>query len=212
MGKASLVEKRRDWKNTFAKKKEYKGKEGKVERRSGVLQRRLRNARNGIPRSQLRSHPDLTRPYSGLIVIAFCLFARRSFLRLRGRACSRTRVALFTGALITFLFLSAKNRTLISNYPTLSLSFAFRTFSMHFTIHVGGWLRYRKICNYYRNSTRIVDRTVFTRKNDLESSILNLNKNMFLPKYFILYILCILHIIRYARSIFFHFECYPISS
>lgn len=35
------------------------------------------NARNGIPRSQLRSHPDLTRPYSGLIVIAFCLFARR---------------------------------------------------------------------------------------------------------------------------------------
>lgn len=54
------------------------------------------NARNGIPRSQLRSHPDLTRPYSGLIVIAFRLFARRcSFLRLRA--------PLFTAALITFL-------------------------------------------------------------------------------------------------------------
>ena len=57
------------------------------------------NARNGIPRSQLRSHPDLTRPYSGLIVIAFCLFARRS-------------LPLFTAALITFFsFAPAKNRT-----------------------------------------------------------------------------------------------------
>lgn len=101
MGKASLVEKRRDWKNTFAKKKEYKGKEGKVERRSGVLQRRLRNARNGIPRSQLRSHPDLTRPYSGLIVIAFCLFARRSFLRAGcAGARARGRASLFSRALL----------------------------------------------------------------------------------------------------------------
>ena len=50
------------------------------------------NARNGIPRSQLRSHPDLTRPYSGPIVIAFCLFARRS-------------LPLFTAALITFFLL-----------------------------------------------------------------------------------------------------------
>jgi len=51
-----------------------------VERRAGEKRaprprRRLRNARNGIPRSQLRSHLDLTRPYSGLVVIAFCLFA-----------------------------------------------------------------------------------------------------------------------------------------
>lgn len=84
-------------------------KEGRVHgvREKGIEERDewVGNARNGIPRSQLRSHPDLTRPYSGLIVIAFCLFARRSFLRLR--------VALFTGALITFLFPPAKNRTSI---------------------------------------------------------------------------------------------------
>lgn len=45
------------------------------EKRAPRPRRRLRNARNGIPRSQLRSHPDLTRPYSGLVVIASCLFA-----------------------------------------------------------------------------------------------------------------------------------------
>lgn len=51
------------------------GREGRAgEKGAARPRRRLRNMRNGILRSQLHSHPDLTRLYSGLIVITFCLF------------------------------------------------------------------------------------------------------------------------------------------
>lgn len=69
------------------------GREGGDEKGAPRPRRRLRNARNGIPRSQLRSHPDLTRPYSGLVVIACCLFAG-NIPRARARAYTTARHSL----------------------------------------------------------------------------------------------------------------------
>lgn len=90
-------------------------------RREGAVRprRRLRNVRNGIPRSQLHSHPDLTRLYSGLLVIAFCLFiiwqphirtsvcVRRSLPWLwDGTGAYRTRISSRTNAMATGLRIS----------------------------------------------------------------------------------------------------------
>ena len=86
------------------------------EREEGMLERRLRSARNGIPRSQLRSHPDLTRSYSGLIVIAFCLFARRAASCTVARVLADARRSSHGRSYQRFCFHPRK--TSITNYPT----------------------------------------------------------------------------------------------